>query len=225
MRGKKQLMRYNCTEYSLENYKKLNKKITSIINDASSYFNFPIEKITHEIIENYCIEFYDYDYMYCNLSDKANVFLGNMIRNNGKTIIGINNNKNIPSEKKFHAKMHETTHSFIHCTSFDKSQDFNMLLHNFNYQPNEKIDEIEADLGGLIFMLNDEALYSHLKLGYSYSYLKDFFKLSDELLKTRLKMFLSYNCNSSELLSNIAIERFKSGDNISILSCVRNRIF
>lgn len=218
-------MRYNGIDYPLENYKKLNKKITSIINDASFYFNFPTNKITHEIIEKYCSEFYDYDYVYCSLSDNANVFLGNMVRSNGKTIIGINDNKKIPREKKYHAKMHETTHSFIHCTSFEKTQDFNKLLYNFNYQPDEKVDEIEADLGGLIFMLNDEALYTHLNLGYTYNYLKDFFKLSDEHLEIRLKMFLAYNCNSSDLLSDIAINRFKTGNNTSILTCIKNRVF
>lgn len=214
-------MRYNGIEYGLGDYKNLNDAMMKIVRDASAFFGIPSIRITHEHIENYCIKAYGYKYIYEELSDRAKAFLGKLMKRDGNTFILINDNKTIPSEKKNQAKMHETVHSFRHCKTFDTNQDFNKLLHSFDYSSAEKVIETEADLGGVILMLNDDALYNSLVNKRPYNFMKEFFKISDEHLKLRLKSFLVYNYKVSEMLAENAISRYKNSDIDGILRCVK----
>lgn len=217
-------MKYHGMEVSFEKYCEILKRASIIVKQVAYFYNKDLKDINCHDIQSY-FERMGVQYAGYPLSENSKMVGGVIIKNENGVIIGYNSSPNIIKEKQNTTKMHETYHYVEHLSPGTIFQHYSAILEHASYTPEEKIMEIEADIGASIFMINDDALVYCLTHNVSYNRMKMKFNISTQELKDRIHGFLVYNCNFSDYSSDVFIKRYIEGYTNPLANAIKSALF
>ena len=181
-------------------YNRIKREIYPFIERVSKHYNKPISHIRHYHISEYCennmnviIKYPKFNkLMVDGFADKVDDYF----------IISINDNA-IRQRKTF-TLMHEITHCLMHFK--DNSRHFSSDIER-NTQ-----NELEANIGASLLLINDEALDECLYKGYSFNRMLNTFGCSKNALYTRLVNYFQYNFSIYNNLAKKLVYNYSKGN-------------
>lgn len=180
-----------------------------IVSKVATFYKVGLAFITFKHIRKFCQE--ELGIVYCgyDFPKSLNMFGGMTIKNSDGILVGYNTTHCV--ERCNFSMMHETFHALNHMGNSKKILQCSNIFERSTYTLEQIYQEIEADIGSSIFLINDIALIFQILLRHSCSYICKYFGMSKLALKLRIINFLYFNCSLSYTASNLYAERFLEG--------------
>lgn len=204
-----------------EIYLYLQEKLQELFETVSQHMNVPLCDITHWDI---CQYFKGQGVLFDNYGlppALKDYVAGMLIVRNGKVKVAVN--QHMPKVRQNFSRMHELIHLIDDVDTTLNSQSYSNILKNQGYNTQEEYNELKAEIGASILMVNDWALMHHITKGTSWNKLRRMFDISTAALRYRLSDFLIIECGQNPYIAKQLVSLYEIGDNQKLYRIVKAR--